>query len=98
MANLNRFQRRFEKRRRVYGSSLKSDELAFYDPVDEKIEVIKLHARDKRFVTPHLSKNPTFGRLYRIELGSSEEHNYLDKRMRDGLPRYHDVKTDTILG
>lgn len=100
MAKRNRTaaQLRQAKRQRVYFASIQSDELAYYDPVENQVEVVKLRGRDSRFQSSYLQKSPTFAELHKLEAGSASERQYLAARIRDGLPRYDDRKTGTVLG
>lgn len=94
----NRFQKRRLEKRRVLSPSLRNDEIAYWDPETNQVEVTKLIGLDQKFATPYHQKSPTFSDLYNLEPGSAEERNYLDTRMRQGLPRYQDPKTGTVLG
>lgn len=98
MPKKNRFNKRQEKRCRVYFSTLKSDEVAEYNPETKQVEVTKMVSRDAKFQTPFLEMRPNFSDLYQLDAGSAAEKNYLDARMRQGLPRYSDPKTGMELG
>lgn len=95
---MNKSQRRQLKRRRVLFASLRSDQLAEWNPETQQVEVTELRGRDNRFTTPHLIKSPTLAELHKVVPGSAAEKAIADIRMRQGLPRYDDRKTGTVLG
>ena len=100
MAKRNRtaVQLRSAKRKRVYYASIQSDEIAYFDPVENQVEVVKMRGRDKRFQTAYLQKSPTFAELHKVEPGSANEKSYLRSRILQGLSRYSDPRTGTELG
>jgi hypothetical protein len=97
MSKKNRFHKRQEKRCRVYCPSLRSNEIAEYNPDTRKVEITNLAGGLGKHETRFLQSYPTFSDIYNLVPGSAQEYAHLDALMRQGVNRFEDLPSGVEL-
>ena len=93
---MNRFQRRQEKRIRVYFATLGSNQIAELDE-HGRLHITTFQGYCRGLERTFMATAPTFAAAERVRPGSSEEYRFADYRTRRGQPFYEEPNHGTRL-